>query len=43
MFIRFSDDKILGLSKFKGVADNKIKVTLKLNLKLGSLENIVGK
>ena len=35
--------KILNLSKFKAVADNKIIVTQKLKFVLGRIENIVEK
>ena len=35
--------KILTLTKLKGLADDKIKVTQKLKFVLGRVENIVGK
>ena len=37
------NDKILGLSKFKALADDKIIVTQKLKFTWGRIENIMGK
>ena len=37
------NDKILDWSKFKAIADDKIKVTEKLKIFLACVENIVGK
>ena len=42
-FNSLPNDKILDLSKSKAFADDKIKVTQKLKIKLGRVQNIVGK
>ena len=39
----FLNDNILGLSKSKASADDKVKVTETLKFDLGRVENIVGK
>ena len=38
-----SNDKILGLSKYKSFAYNNLNVNQKLKFALGRVENIVGK
>ena len=42
-FNSLPNDKILDLSKLKAFADGKINVTLKLKIKSGRVEKIVGK
>ena len=43
MFNSLPNNKILDLSKLKAFADDKINVTQKMKIKLGRVENIVGK
>ena len=43
LFIIFAKQKILGRSKLKELADDKINVTIKLKFVLGRVKNVVGK